>query len=66
MNPASSPYVVFQASDLDPSVASPIGIGQCLRIKQKKYHRKNVMQQKRIGPSSKKAPLKSHVQLAFA
>ena len=34
---SSSPYAVFRAADWSSLVADPIGIGQCLRIKQKKH-----------------------------
>ena len=66
MAPSASPYAVFKADDWDSAVASPIGIGQCLRIQPKKYYKKNVIQKKSNGNTLKKVPSKSHVQLAFA
>ena len=66
MTSVSSPYAVFKASDWSSAVASPIGIGQCIRLKPKKYYPKNVSQKRKIGNISKKESLKSHVQLAFA
>ena len=66
MAPASSPYAVFRASDWSPVVAEPIGLGQCLRIKPKKYYPRKGIQKKDGGNTWKKVPSKSHVQLAFA
>ncbi len=66
MTPASSPYAVFQASDWSQAVASPIGIGQCIRLSPKKYYPKSDTQRKKIGSISKKVRSKCHVQLAFA
>ena len=66
MAPASSPYALFQASDWSSAVASPIGIGQCIRLQRKKFYPKSDTQKKRVGTISKKVRSSSHVQLAFA
>ena len=66
MAPASSPYAVFRASDLNSVVAEPIGLRQCLRIAPKKFYPRSVTTQQRSGTISKKTLLNTHVQLAFA
>ena len=66
MTSVSSPYAVFRATDWSSAVASPIGIGQCIRLKPKKYYPKNGFHRKKVGNISKKESLKKHVQLAFA
>ena len=66
MASVSSPYALVQASDWSSAVASPIGIGQCIRINPKKFYPKSVTTQKRNGTISKKTLLSTHVQLAFA
>ena len=61
-----SPYAAFKASDWSCAVASPIGIGQCIRLKTKAYSYKKLGVHKKIVRTSKKVLSKDHVQLSFA
>jgi len=58
MTSSASPYAVFQAEDWSPSVASPIGIGQCLRIQPKKCYRRNGIRRRAIGIPWRRFPQK--------
>ena len=66
MIPASSPYVVFRASDLSSVAAQPIGLRQCLRVQPKKLYPKSDINKKNVEGISKKDLLRCHVQLSFA
>ena len=65
MTPSNSPYAVFRAEEWV-SVAQPIGIGQCLRLKPKRISPMKSSTQRKSGISLKKAISKQHVQLSFA
>ena len=66
MTQVSSPYTIFRSSDWNSVVAEPIGLRQCLRIAPKKFCPRSGITQQRSGTISKKALLKTHVQLSFA
>ena len=65
MTPSVSPYDVFKAEEWVSAVAQPIGIGQCLRLTQKKSLRLDPLFGKKNGSSLKKAFSIKHLQLAF-
>ena len=66
MTPSASPYAVFKAEEWVSAVAQPIGIGQCLRLTQKKLAPSSSSIKKKRSNSLRKGSSKKHVQLAFA
>ena len=66
MTLSASPYAVFKAEEWVFPVAQPIGIGQCLRLTQKKVSPIRSSVKKMSGNSLRKRFSKKYVQLAFA